>query len=104
MIGAGTIINPIVKVVTTALILGAVYLFIVKPTLDTTEDITDRAFDESAEIQESIEDSINSTPGANDFEVEIPKAAKQAQKLGACMTKAAGNIDKVQACTKKFSP
>ncbi|MDQ2675637.1 MAG: hypothetical protein M3Y34_02420 [Actinomycetota bacterium] len=40
MIGAGTIINPILKIVTTVAILGAAYIFIVKPVLDTTEDIS----------------------------------------------------------------
>ena len=38
MIGAGTIINPIIKVATTVVILGACYLFFVKPVLDTTEN------------------------------------------------------------------
>ena len=50
MIGAGTIINPIVKIVTTVVILGAVYLFIVRPVLDTTENVVDRTarqFEES---------------------------------------------------------
>ena len=42
MIGAGTIINPIIKVVTTVAILGAVYLLFVRPILDTTEDVVDR--------------------------------------------------------------
>ena len=37
MLGAGTVINPIIKIVTTVAILAAVYFFIVKPTLDTTE-------------------------------------------------------------------
>jgi hypothetical protein len=43
LIGAGTIINPILKVVTTVAILGAVYLFIVQPVLDTTEEISSEA-------------------------------------------------------------
>jgi hypothetical protein len=42
LIGAGTIINPIIKVVTTVVILGAIYLFFVRPILDTTEDIAER--------------------------------------------------------------
>ena len=49
MIGAGTIISPIIKIVTTVAILAAVYFFIVKPTLDTTEKaITNGAGFESA--------------------------------------------------------
>ena len=37
MIGAGTVINPIIKIVTTVAILAAVGIFIVKPVLETTE-------------------------------------------------------------------
>ncbi len=48
MLGAGTVINPLIKIITTVAILGAVYLFIVKPALDTTNN----AFD-------SISDSFN---------------------------------------------
>ena len=45
MLGAGTIINPIIKIVTVVAILGAAYLFIVKPVLDTTDSVIDRSFD-----------------------------------------------------------
>ena len=45
MIGAGTFINPLLKIVTA---LAATYFLIVKPILDTTNDTIDRAFDESA--------------------------------------------------------
>jgi hypothetical protein len=41
VIGAGTVINPIVKIVTTVAILAAVGIFIVKPILDTTEKAID---------------------------------------------------------------
>ena len=54
MIGAGTIINPILKIVTTVAILGAVYVFFVKPILDTTESITD---DVSKQTQQAFEDA-----------------------------------------------
>ena len=51
MIGAGTIINPIIKVVTTVVILGAVYLFFVKPALDTTKDISENVSGQIAQSQ-----------------------------------------------------
>ena len=38
VIGAGTVISPIIKVVTTVAVLAATYFFIVRPILDTTED------------------------------------------------------------------
>lgn len=40
MLGAGTIINPITKVITTVAILAAVYFFILKPALESTERIS----------------------------------------------------------------
>lgn len=106
MIGAGTIINPILKVVTTVAILGAVYLFIVKPTLDTTESITD-AFDSSSQIQQDIQADIEDAfkdSGAANIDVEIPASAKQAQKLGDCVSGAGTDIDKINRCVERFSP
>jgi hypothetical protein len=47
LIGASTIINPILKVVTTVAILAAVYLFIIRPVLDTTEDLSSQAGDQA---------------------------------------------------------
>ena len=59
MLGASTVINPIIKIVTTVVILGAVYLFFVKPALDTTENITDS-------VNESISGSFDSFDDAFD--------------------------------------
>ena len=41
MLGAETVINPIIKVITTVAILAAVGIFIVRPVLDTTERAVD---------------------------------------------------------------
>ena len=41
MLGAGTVINPLIKVITTVAILAAVGFFIVRPVLDTTEKAID---------------------------------------------------------------
>jgi len=41
MLGAGTVINPLVKVITTVAILAAVGFFVVRPVLDTTEKAID---------------------------------------------------------------
>jgi hypothetical protein len=107
VIGAGTVINPIIKIVTTVVILGAVYLFFVKPALDTTEDISDRAFDTSSEIQESVredlEDAFDNVPQVANEDIQIPDSAKQAQKLGDCVSAAGTDIDKINRCMSRFS-
>ena len=108
MIGAGTVINPILKIVTTVAILGAVYLFIVKPTLDTTEDITNRAFDNSSQLQQDIrsdiEGAFDDAGAADNIEVKIPKSAKQAQRMGECVSAAGTDIDRINRCMERFSP
>ena len=108
VIGAGTVINPIIKIVTTVVILGAVYLFFVKPALDTTKDISNRAFDTSNSIQEEIQqdlrESFRDIPSFNATDVQIPDSASKAQKLGDCVNGAAGNVDKIERCMSKFAP
>ena len=81
MLGAGTVINPIIKIVTTVAILAAVYFFIVKPTLDTTntafESVTD-SFDGlddlSGEVQSQVEDAFDSTSDSGRLEECISRA------------------------------
>jgi hypothetical protein len=110
LIGAGTVINPIIKIVTTVVILGAVYLFFVKPALDTTEEISDQAFETSNSIQESVREDLEQAfdeipnSGNTNFEVEIPDSAKQAQKLGDCVSAAGTNVQKIERCMNRFSP
>jgi hypothetical protein len=103
MIGAGTIINPIIKVVTTVLILGAVYLFFVKPALDTTENI-------SNSINESISGSFDSFDEAfdqaQDVGVTIPKPndSKSKNRLLECVQGAGQDVARLQRCAEKFAP
>jgi hypothetical protein len=70
MIGAGTIINPIIKIVTTVVILGAIYLFFVKPALDTTNNAFDQfgldglseTFDDlPTDIQDQVDRALEGT-------------------------------------------
>jgi hypothetical protein len=68
LIGPGTVINPIIKVVTTVAILAAVYLFIVKPALDTTNTAFESFNDSFSgfgelpnQIQEQVDDAVGDT-------------------------------------------
>jgi hypothetical protein len=63
LIGAGTIINPILKIVTTVAILGAAYIFIVKPVLDTTEEI-------SGNVSEQVQAGLGNN---DDFNLNFAK-------------------------------
>ena len=59
MLGAGTVINPIIKIVTTVAILAAVGIFIVKPVLDTTEDAIDKGIEQSNQIRDTVNQNIS---------------------------------------------
>jgi hypothetical protein len=99
MLGAGTLINPIIKIVTTVAILAAVYLFIVKPALDTTNNAFDSfsdsfgGFDDlSGDIQSQVDDAFDST---NDT-----------QRLEECINRAidgsGANENRIQRCVDRF--
>lgn len=101
MIGAGTIINPIIKIVTTVVILGAIYLFLVKPALDTTNNAFDQfgldglseTFDDlPTDIQDQVDEALEGTERAD------------ASRLGDCITRAQPNTAKIQRCVDRFSP
>ena len=51
MLGAGTIINPIIKIVTTVAVLAATYFFIIEPVLDTTDEAIKRGSEQAEQAQ-----------------------------------------------------
>jgi hypothetical protein len=99
MLGAGTIINPIIKVVTTAAILAAAYLFIVRPVLDTTEDSFDtfeNAFDDfnvPNQVQDQVDRALDQVNDLN------------ASRLQDCIQRAidgGANARRIERCTDRF--
>jgi hypothetical protein len=107
MIGAGTIINPILKIVTTVAILGAVYIFIVKPVLDTTEDITgdvsrqtQQAFENADKASEAA--SLNSNKSQSDsfassLRTQWPEAAREVTN---CVREADKDAKAMEQCAE----
>ena len=110
MIGAGTFINPLLKVVTTVAILAAAYFFIVKPTLDTTE----KAFDSVSPAFQGVNDLPNDIQGqvqeslreARRIQRENQRASeqqlRQADRLISCIQRADGDVDAITACNKRW--
>jgi predicted PurR-regulated permease PerM len=112
MIGAGTFISPLIKIVTTVAILAAVYFFVVKPTLDTTNEAIDRSFDafspaieQAQNVGPQIEKSIKQAQKLQDTSAQTSsQQIQQATKLLNCINGASGNVDKIQNCNVKHSP
>jgi hypothetical protein len=103
MLGAGTVINPIIKIVTTVAVLAAVYFFMVKPILDTT----DNAISESLGAFDSL-DGFQALPGS--IQSQIDEALEQtgsSDRLQDCIAKAVKQTPPDQArinrCVERFS-
>src|SRR3954447_19323489 len=111
MIGAGTFINPLLKIITTVVILGAIYLFFVKPILDTTNDTIDRAFESTepafkqfSQAQKAADKQLQQAGISEDKALKFSKQAQDnADKLLNCLQRAGSNTTKLTACGQKFS-
>ncbi len=95
---ADTLVRSLIRLIATVGILAAVYLFVVKPILDTTESTFDQAF---GGIQTSIDDAFEGVG------IEPPSLSgdskTDAEKLLACVQRAQPNTRKMQRCAERFS-
>jgi len=71
MLGAGTVINPIIKIVTTVVILAAVGIFIVRPVLDTTDKAINSVNDQINDAQHQAQQS------SDDFDLNFARTRAQ---------------------------
>jgi hypothetical protein len=109
MIGAATIINPVIKIVTTVAILAAAYLLIVKPVLETTDNVVDRSFDA---FDQSFQAGLDDLPGPVQSQVNRAfdgSRGSQPQRLHDCIQRAfdAGGTPstrQVDRCVRRFGP
>src|SRR5215216_6375249 len=101
MVGAGTFLNPLLKVVTTVVILAAIYFFMVRPILDTTEDISggithsvNKGLNQAAKAQKQAQQA-----GAQSFEIQASGLSlKQANRIQQCVQNAGQDVNALQAC------
>lgn len=99
MIGAGTVISPIIKIVTTVLILGGVYLFVVRPILDTTERTVENV---RGNIEQSQRESAQQASAA-EIESTRNSAASYGRSLLAGSQPWPEAADAVLNCVKQAS-
>ncbi len=110
----GNLSAGIIRLLVTVGILAGVYFFIVKPTLDTTKDISHEVnvnvqkgfgssdFNDIGDINRQIED-VNRR-----VQREVRKSVRQSQqhggadKLIACIQRAHQNVVKIQHCSDRF--
>ncbi|HEU5062346.1 MAG TPA: hypothetical protein VFT79_04215 [Solirubrobacterales bacterium] len=106
----GNVTAGIIRLLVTVGILAAVYFFVVKPTLETTEKISGEANDS---IQKGFEQAdmgdINKTIDDVNRQVqrEIRKSLRtsnqgDADKLIRCIKRANHNVNRIQRCSERF--
>jgi hypothetical protein len=96
MLGAGTIINPILKIVTVVAVLAAVYLFIVKPILDTTNDAFDQFGGAFGDLPSSIQDQVDEA--FNQLDDDTAR-----KRLERCIKEAGSNTQRIDRCVERFT-
>jgi hypothetical protein len=105
MLGAGTVINPIIKIVTTVVILAAVGIFIVRPVLDTTDkaiDSVNDSIDDARQQSDQASDDFDldfartrADSFANSLQSSWPAAAREVKR---CVQQAGDNTQAMQHC------
>jgi hypothetical protein len=122
----GNLTSGVIRLAVTVGVLAAVYFFIVKPVLHTTEhavDSTNKSFEKSfqgAPFTESpidtkgIEEKINKTVEDVNREVQVQVehsfhatkvqgGPKTQQKLLHCVQHASRNVHRIERCARRFS-
>jgi hypothetical protein len=107
VLGAGTVINPIIKVITTVAILAAVGIFIVRPVLDTTENAVNSVNDQVRQAQQQSQQASRDaelrsahsrvSSYASSLSSSWPAAARAAR---ACAQKAGEDLQELNRCLR----
>jgi uncharacterized protein YoxC len=117
----GNLTSGIIRLAVTVGILAAVYFFIVKPVLHTTEhavDTTNKAFEESFNSStfdtKAIEEKVNKTIEDVNKQVQVEVehsfhvtktqggGLRKQEKLLHCVQRANGNVKRMERCTRRF--
>jgi hypothetical protein len=93
-----TLARSMIRLIVTVGILAAVYFFMIRPILDTTNDTIDRAFDG---VDSSLDNAFN------DAGVNPPNLTgvgkTDAEKVLACVQRVEPDTTKMQTCAERFT-
>jgi hypothetical protein len=107
----GNLSAGIIRLLVTVGILAAVYFFIVKPTLDTTEKVSHevngnihKSFEQGglSEISETIDDVNRQVRREVKKSLRASQRQGDADKLIRCIQRAHQNVNKIQHCSERF--
>jgi predicted PurR-regulated permease PerM len=107
----GNLSAGIIRLLVTVGILAAVYFFIVKPTLDTTEKISNevnvnvqKGFQQSdiGDIKKTIDEVNRQVQREIKKSLRASKQQGNADKLINCIQRAHQNVNRIQRCNDRF--
>ena len=107
----GNLTNGIIRLAVAVGIIAAVYFFAIRPVLDTTEDISNRAFEQQTKSQNSIQRQIQRSIAQTNRQVQrqVTFSFRQVRHSGhtptqllRCVQRANGHVDRIQRCAKKY--
>lgn len=115
----GNLTSGIIRLAVTAATIVLVYLFILKPILETTENVSG-SISSNTDVQKAI-DSVNEAfgeQGSQSIKRQIEMQLKgvkntsatntpemrKAQRMLKCVQKANGDVNKMQRCAERFGP
>jgi flagellar biosynthesis/type III secretory pathway M-ring protein FliF/YscJ len=100
----GNVTLGIIRLAVAAGVLFLCYLFIVKPVLKTTSEVTDKAFKSSGldEISKTIQDVNVQVRRQIHHSFEVTKKHGHPQKLIGCIKHANGDVKRIERCTRRF--
>jgi len=93
-----TLARSLIKLIVTGGIIAAIYLFLVRPILDTTNDTINNAFD-------SVDSSLDNA--FDDAGVNPPNLTgvgkTDGEKILACVQRVEPDVTKMQRCAERFT-
>ena len=106
MIGAGTFINPVLKVATVVAILAAVSIFVVKPVLETSDRAGEAAREQGERISRQAEERSREIQlnVARGIALDAARAARiagdreRARRIVACVERAGDDPEEMDFC------
>lgn len=96
----GNVTSGIIRLAVTAGILFLVYLFLLKPVLDTTTEVVHSTGLDK--IGESLEGMSKQVKRKVHRSFEVTGSAARQQKLVRCVQRANGNVQRIERCTRRF--
>ena len=93
-----TLARSLIRLIVTVGILAAVYFFMIRPILDTTNDTIDRAFDGvDSSLDNAFDDAGVNPPNLTGV------GKTDAEKVLACVQRVEPDTTKMQKCAERFT-